>query len=285
MNDHQQATGLRRNAERAADMQERHAQTRVLWRTSSGSEAFLAALQRIAGERGLKSFSRGADEIRITVPMSLLRRRRQSMLTGAVSHSGEGVEISWIVSAQFQEECLLSLEESLPEAFFDYRGLLEAASSAGFTFSGRAAIRNVMDSLGRREAVTAAGRGQLGDAEVVVALTTQRIVIADVKDLAPPYIEVHLRDVERLSLGKKKTGETLTLAFLGTDVVISHLGHGEGHGVVSRFRQAKKDLERTSPLLPAQSPKHPLGRPETFATVADLSFGRTEFHTPYEEEI
>lgn len=238
-------------------MQEGRGQTRVLWRTLTNSETFLAALQRISDERGLKNFSMGAGEIRITVPMSLLRRRRRSTLTGAVSYTGEQLEIAWLVSNQVHEDHLLSLEESLPEAFFDYGGLLDAASRAGFAFSCRAAIRNVVDSLGHRELVTAVGQGQLGDAEVVVTLTTRRIVIVDGKALAPAHVEVHLDAVDRLTLGKKKTGETLALAFAETDVVISHLGHGEGHSVVSKFRQAKKDMERTSPLQPEQSPKHP----------------------------
>lgn len=283
MNDHQQAAGLHRNTERATIMQEGCSQPRVLWRTLSDSEAFLAALQRIAGERGLKNFSTGTGAVRITVPMSLLRRRRQTMLTGAVSHSGEGLEISWVVSDQFQKECLLSLEESLPEAFFDYQGLLEAASGAGFSFSSRAAIRNVMDSLGPREVVTAAGQGQLGNTEVVLTLTTQRIVIGDGKALAPPYLEVHLRDVDRITLGKRKTGETLTLALSGTDVVISHLGHGEGYGVISRFRQAKKDLERTPPLQPSQSPEPPCCQTLTLVDAVPMSCARAGSRAPYED--
>lgn len=239
-------------------MQEGNAHARVLWRTLRDSETFLAALQFVADENGFKSVSTGTGEIRFSVPMSLLKRRRQTTLRGWISHPGEPFEIAWLVADRAQGEHLLTLEESFPDGLMYYHGLAEAASQAGFTLSSRAALRNVVDSLRRGEVVTAAGRGQLGDAKVVVALTTQRLLIVEGTALAPAHVDVPLGAIERLTLGKKKTGETLALSFSEADVVLSHLGHGEGHGIASTFRQTKKHMERTFPPQPARGlTEHP----------------------------
>jgi hypothetical protein len=234
-------------------MQEGNAHTRVLWRALRDTETSLAVLQHVADEKGFKIISTVTGEIRLIVPASLFKRRSQTTLTGSVSQPGEPLEIAWLVSDRAQAEHLLSLEESLPDGFMHYHGLVEAASHAGFTLSSRAAPRNVVDSLERREAVTAAGRGQLGDAKVVVALTTQRLLIVEDTTLAPAHIDLPLGAIERLTLGKKKTGETLALAFAETDIVVSHLGHDEGHGIASTFRQTRKDMERTSLIHPARA--------------------------------
>ncbi|NUU30485.1 hypothetical protein [Arthrobacter sp. C9C5] len=231
-------------------MREENTHARVLWRALRERETFLAVLQHVAGEKGFKIISTVPGKIRLTVPASLLKRRRQTTLTGTVSHPGEPLEIAWPVSNRAQREHLLSLEENLPAGFMHYHGLIEAASQAGFILGSRAALRNVVDSLGRREVVTAAGRGQLGDAQVVVALTTQRILIVEGTALAPAHVDLPLGAIDRLTLGKKKTGETLGLASEEIDIVVSHLGHGEGHGIASSFRQTRKDMERTSPMHP-----------------------------------
>lgn len=250
-------------------MQEGNAHTRVLWRVLRETEASLAALQQAVDERGFKIISAVTGEIRLNVPASLFKRRRQTTLAGTVSHPGEPLEIAWLVSDRAQREHLLSLEENLPDGFMHYHGLIEAASQAGFTLSSKAALRNVVDSLRRREVVTAAGRGQLGDAKVVVALTTQRLLIVEGTALAPARIDLPLGAIDRLTLGKKKTGETLGLASAEIDIVVSHLGHGEGHGIASTFRQTRKDMERTSPIHPARALTKCLCHPVTSAPAND----------------
>jgi hypothetical protein len=263
-------------------MREENTHARVRWRALRDTGTSLAVLQHVADKKGFKIISTVPGEIRLTVPASAQKAQADDP-DRSVSHPGEPLEIAWLVSNRAQREHLLSLEENLPDGFVHYHGLVEAASQAGFTLSSRAALRNVVDSLGRREVVTAAGRGQLGDAKVVVALTAQRLLIVEGTALAPAHIDLPLGAIDRLTLGKKKTGETLRLASAETDIVVSHLGHGEGHGIASTFRQTRKDMERTSPIHPARALTKHLCHPVPGAAGNDDSTEASpqpEFQTP-----
>src|SRR6478672_4669509 len=123
-------------------MREENAHTRVLWRALRERETFLAVLQHVAGEKGFKIISTVPGEIRLTVPASLLKWRKQTTLTGSVSHPGEPLEVAWLVPDRTQREHLLSLEENLPDGYMHYHGLIEAASQAGLILGSRAALRN-----------------------------------------------------------------------------------------------------------------------------------------------
>ena len=225
-------------------MCEEDAGTTVLWRVFADAATCLAILQDTVDEKIFKINSTITGELRVTVRASVLKRRRRTMLTGFVSRQDEMLEIAWPVSSGVQREHLLSLEGKLPDGVMNYNGLVEAASCAGFTVGSRAALRNVANSLARHEVVTAAGQGRLADSKVVVALTARRLLVVEGTALAPALINLSLDKIDRLLLGKKKTGELIRLGSEQESMLVSHLGHGEGYGVVSTFRQLKKDMER-----------------------------------------
>jgi hypothetical protein len=50
--------------------------------------------------------------------------------------------------------------------------------------------------------------------------------------------------IEALSLGKRTTGETLRIVLPQGPIMISRLGHGEGHGIVKSYKEVKQERVR-----------------------------------------
>jgi hypothetical protein len=58
-------------------------------------------------------------------------------------------------------------------------------------------------------------------------------------------LDVPHRSISALSLGKKSSGETLRIAASETEIEISRLGHGEGHGIATSFRYIRHEQARS----------------------------------------
>lgn len=81
-------------------------------------------------------------------------------------------------------------------------------------------------------------------------MTDQRLLLVKDDALDAPRLDAPLDSIGGLVLGKKSTGETLRIRLGPATVTISHLGHGEGHGITAKFRERMTERARTTPSIP-----------------------------------
>lgn len=144
---------------------------------------------------------------------------------------------------------LLGIEENLPAGVMYYHGLSDAAARVGLTFDGRRAKRDIVRHLYRDELVLATGQGHLNDEPGFVVLTVGRLLfVTDHVAQSELVMDMPCTAVVAVSLGKRISGETLRIAVAGSALELSHLGHGEGHGIATSFRMALKERARANPL-------------------------------------
>jgi hypothetical protein len=157
--------------------------------------------------------------------------------------------VAWTADpGPLNHEHLASIEEKLPEGVMDYHGIEDAALRAGLSLGGRTELRAVVRALARDETVRAIGRGHLNEAAGYIVLTTRRLLVIEASGLGSrTLLDAPHGSIEALSLGKRITGETLRVALPPGPIVISRLGHGEGHGIVKSYREEKKDRARFAP--------------------------------------
>ena len=130
-----------------------------------------------------------------------------------------------------------------------YHGLEDAALRAGLSLGGRTTLRVIVRALARDETVRAIGRGHLNETAGYIVLTTRRLLVIEASGLGSrTLLDAPHGSIEALSLGKRITGETLRVVLPAGPIVISRLGHGEGHGIVKSYRA------RTGRSGPASSP-------------------------------
>lgn len=214
----------------------------VTWTLLTDVPATLVLLQLAADKLGFKAVTLAPTEVVIAAPPSLWTRRRAARLNGLVSSRGAGLEIVWIPDGPDASGAahLLSLETALPEDVFDYRGVIEAAADAKVAVLGRQDIRSLVNVLRRGETVLAIGSAFHGVEAGKAILTDRRFLFATVVGQSgAPALELPLGAIAGVSLGKKTSGETLTLATARGSHFISNLGHGVGHSFVKRFRVAQ----------------------------------------------
>jgi hypothetical protein len=102
--------------------------------------------------------------------------------------------------------------------------------------------------LARDETVRAIGRGHLNETAGHVVLTTRRLLVIEASGLGSrTLLDAPHGSLEALSLGKRITGEILRVALSAGPIVISRLGHGEGHGIVKSYRDDQKERARFVP--------------------------------------
>lgn len=223
----------------------------VLWTILTTANEALPLIHRAAEDAGFKMIHQPTAEIYVDVPRSLRRRRRASRLTGTPVPAGRRTEILW--SAEEGEadlhEHLLAIEEKLPEGVMYYHGLTDAGTRAGLTFDGRKALRDTVVLLDRNEIVRAVGKGHLKDEPGFVILTGARLLfVPEGAAAAGPIMDVHHSAIEALSLGKRISGETLSISLSEGAMEISRLGHGEGHGIATSLREAVEERARAAPF-------------------------------------
>ncbi len=221
----------------------------VLWTMLTGVDAARDHIRGAAVESGFRAASGDEDRINIEVPFSLRKRRRAARLTATVLPSARGADIAWTADpGPLNHEHLASIEETLPEGVMDYHGMEDAALRAGLSFGGRTELRAVVSALARDETVRAIGRGHLNETAGYVVLTTKRLLVIEASGLGSrTLLDAPHGSIEALSLGKRTTGETLRIVLPQGPIMISRLGHGEGHGIVKSYKEEKKDRARYVP--------------------------------------
>jgi hypothetical protein len=114
--------------------------------------------------------------------------------------------------------------------------------------SGRTELRAVVGALARDETVRAIGRGHLNETVAYVVLTTKRLLVIEASGYgSETLVDAPCESIEAPSLGKRTTGETLRIVLPQGPIVISRLGHGEGHGIVKSYRDDQKERARFVP--------------------------------------
>ncbi|HEX9156394.1 MAG TPA: hypothetical protein VF827_00130 [Syntrophales bacterium] len=145
-------------------------------------------------------------------------------------------------------EHLARIEEALPEGVMYYHGLRDAALRAGLSLGGRTELRAVVRVLARDETVRAIGRGHLNETAGYVVLTARRLLVIEASGLGSgTLLDAPHESIAALSLGKRITGETLRVVLPQGPIIISRLGHGEGHGIAKTYREEKKERARFAP--------------------------------------
>lgn len=218
----------------------------ILWTMLTGVAAALDHLRRASVESGFRAPSREEDCIHIDVPFSFRKRRRAVRLAATARPSARGVIIAWTADpGPLSHVHLATIEENMPEGVMDYQGLEDAALRAGLAIGGRTTLRVIVRALARDETVRAIGKGRLNETAVYVVLTTTRLLVLTASGLgSETLVDALCESIEAPSLGKRTTGETLGIVLPQGAVVISRLGHGEGHGIVKCFREDQKERAR-----------------------------------------
>jgi hypothetical protein len=221
----------------------------VLWTMLTGVDAARDQISSAAVESGFRATSGDEERINIEVPFSLRKRRRAARLTATVWPSARGADIAWTaVPGPMNHQYLAHIEETLPEGVMYYHGLKDAALRAGLSLGGRTELRAVVRVLARDETVRAIGKGHLNETAAYVVLTTRRLLVIEASGLGSrTLLDAPHGSIEALSLGKRITGETIRIALPPGPILISRLGHGEGHGIVKSYREDKKDRARFVP--------------------------------------
>lgn len=225
----------------------------IRWIVLTEPEEAMTLLGHAAHTHGFRSLPPEESEVIIEVPRSLFKRRPGARLAGSVTPTRHGTEIIWTCGDDKHRasDYLLILEESLPAGALYYHGMAEAAVASGVLCDGKRDFRSVVDHLGTDELMVAIARGKFGEEAGIVALTDRRLLF--VKSGAAgsaPLIDSPLDAIGTPALGKKSTGETLRILPAPATVVISHLGHGEGHSIVAKFRELMKERARTPAIFP-----------------------------------
>jgi hypothetical protein len=225
------------------------------WPAKNEALALLDAAARTNGFRPLHD----APGILLEIPRSLRMRRPACRLPGAVTETERGTEIHWTGGEDMPRALkhLLGVEEAMPDGKMYYHGMDEASAVSGVVLEGRQAFRNVVRNLGGDEWVLAVAQGKLASEAGIVALTEQRLLFVKgdglgTARLGTARLDAPLDSGGGLVLGKKSSGETLRIRAGPATVIISQMGHGEGHGITEKFRERMKERARTTPILPAQ---------------------------------
>jgi hypothetical protein len=226
-----------------------------LWTMLVGVDAALDHIRRGAGEAGFRPSPGDEDRIDIDVPFSLRKRRRAARFSGAASPSPHGATIAWTGDlGPLNHEHLASIEEKLPDGVMHYHGLEDAALRAGLSMGGRATLRAIVRTLARDETVRSIGKGHLNETAGYVVLTTKRFLVLAASGLgSETLVDVPCESIEAPSLGKRTTGETLRIVLPQGPIVISRLGHGEGHGIVKCYREDQKERASVVHTIAQQS--------------------------------
>ncbi|HEX9155310.1 MAG TPA: hypothetical protein VF819_07075 [Nitrospira sp.] len=227
----------------------------VLWTVLAGKEEAQALLGAAARKNGFRPTYLESSGVLLEIPRSLRKRRPASRLTGAVTETGRGTAICWSSGEddiQRAYEYLLSIEGALPAGKIYYHGMREACAASGLVFEGPRVFRNVARSLVGDEWVLAVAKGKLASDSGIVVLTDQRLMFLQDDVLGCVLLDAPLDSIGGLVLGKKSTGEILRIGLGPATVIVSHMGHGEGHGITATFRERMNELSRTIPMFPVQ---------------------------------
>lgn len=215
-----------------------------------GDVAEATELVDAAARKRRFKYRAGASGFVVDIPRSFRKHRPAATIIGAARSLGPRTEIVWHCGPDTSRsyEHLLGLEAEFPDGRIDYHGMAEVSAAAGLEFEGRRTFRAVAAYLQDDEQAIAVGRGKLGENPCLVLLTDQRLLLFRDPPEASSLVDAPLDSVTAMRLGKKSNGETLRIGIPPGAIVISNLGHGEGHGIATTFRLRAKELARTLPL-------------------------------------
>lgn len=210
-------------------------------------------LDASARKKGFK-YRSSTSGFLVEIPRSLRKRRPAATISGVYCRSELGTEVLWHCGpdASRNYEYILELEEEFPKNRIHYHGIIEASAAAGLELYGSRHFRAVVSHLQDDERVLAMARGKLGVELCLVLLTSSRLLLLGACLEAPPLENVPLDSIKSMTLGKKSSGETLRVAIAPRTILISNLGHSEGHGIATTYRACKRELSRTGPLFPSE---------------------------------
>jgi hypothetical protein len=213
--------------------------TTVRWTLHLGPEEALRLLRRAVADAEFTAVCMGPDRVQVHVPHSLRTWRRAAEIVGSVTCSGGVTTITWAGAAGPGKDHLDVLEELLPEgAVFDH-GIQQAARNAGLGAADVKLCRCLAAGLYGDERVQALGTGDCSGHRGTLALTDRRLLFHRNCTPRQATFAYDLDLVEAVALGKKTTGETLTITLPGATTVVTGLGHGEGHGIARKFRETR----------------------------------------------
>lgn len=238
----------------------------VSWTLLSDIDTALAWIQDAVTKTDFSVTSVEAEKIVIDVPRAMMKNRWAAKINGAVSQTPQGVEILWTVEALGDKhfEHLATISEGLPEGMLFDHGVAQAASKLNNKLFGRKEIRHLANLLDRGELVHAMGVGVLGNKSGIAAITNRRLLFLEKSMMGSESLtDFALGSIGAMSIGKKMSGETLTVNHSGTSAVITTMGHGQADDIARAFRQLK---EQPAPVAaPLQAPA-----PDPFAQLERL---------------
>lgn len=235
--------------------------SKVLWTMLTDAQEAFPLIHQAAVDSGFKAGSPNAPEMVIEVPRSMIRRRRRARLTGSASPLGRRTAIHWTSDRPHPElySHLITLEENLPQGIMYLHGLLDAADRAGLNIDAKNR-RDIVRHLYRNELVHAAGKGELNQEPGFVVFTDRRLLfVTDPATSSALTLDMPQSTIDGLTLSKRISGEILVVTAAGKTIEISKLGHGEGHGIATSFRNTVSERARNSPLHDSavgQAPGH-----------------------------
>lgn len=211
--------------------------------------------------------SASAETITIDVPRAMMKNRWAAKISGTLTPDRTGgTNITWTIDGMGDKhyEHMVKIAEGLPDGALDDHGITAAASRVAGTIFGQTEIRHLANILGPGEQVHAIGVGHLGKKRGIAALTDERLLFLErsLVGTTESLVDFSLDSIGALSLDKKRTGETLTIAGSGTSAQISNMGHGQGDEIAQQFRRLKSQSgQPTAAPVPATSdPIEQLGR-------------------------
>ncbi|MEC5182128.1 hypothetical protein [Arthrobacter sp. CG_A4] len=225
----------------------------VIWTIVADVAETLAALRGAVEAAGFRIVSLAADAVVIEVPRSLRRRRPAVRLTGTVAADKDVTDITWAEEpAGRGAGNLAAVQDHIPEGILHDHGVRRASAQAGLPPLAAAEVRALSAVFQGRETVRAIGVGQTGSAPGIAALTDRRLVFAGHSTARPiAFLSFAMDSLRGLTLGKRTSGETLTVAFDGGSTIITHLGHGEGHSIARILRASCESLRPPTGEVPA----------------------------------
>jgi hypothetical protein len=237
----------------------------VSWTLLADVDEALAHVQQAVGQTDFEVTHTDRRSVTVDVPRAIMKNRWAAKIQGDVTASPGRTDIDWTVEGLGDKhfEHLASIAEHLPEGLLYDHGIPAAAAKLSNRIFGRKEISHLANILDRDEQVHAIGVGQYVNKAGIVALTDKRLLFLEKSMLgSEDMTDFSLSSIGAISLGKKMTGETLTVTHSGTSAVISALGHGQGDAIARTFRQLK---EQQAPAAPGVAAADPIAQIERLA--------------------